>query len=105
MDTLIKHAASFIKVFDGSKDRMREIVGEFEKTAAEVKNMQEMKNTQRSLTVAATGIGIVAGFFTGGLSLVVGAVAIAGGGAIGYTNVTKSRRENEKAKEVEELGK
>ncbi|XP_038590339.1 uncharacterized protein LOC119914866 [Micropterus salmoides] len=111
MNKLIKYATSFIRRFDYSEDRMRQVVGEFKKIAAEVRKMQEKTDKARTIGVVAGGIGlgvlVLAAPFTGGLSLLgAGAAGAAAGGAtVVGANIVKTMTENGSAKEVEKQGK
>ncbi|XP_031178811.2 uncharacterized protein LOC116066777 isoform X2 [Sander lucioperca] len=110
MNKLIKHAASFIREFDSSEQKMREIVREFRKIADEVRKMQETTDKVRTTGTVAGGVGIglaiFAAPFTGGASLVAaGALAAAGAGVVVGANVTKTMKENGSAEKVEKLGK
>ncbi len=108
MNKLIKHGASFIKVFDNSEPKMRQIVGEFQVIAKEVKEMQERTDTVRRGGAVIGGvalIGIIAGPFTGGASLLAAGAAATGGVAVVGANVTKVMKENGSATKVEKLGK
>ncbi|GLD73568.1 uncharacterized protein AKAME5_002489300 [Lates japonicus] len=114
MKRLAEHKASFIKLFDGSKDRMRHIVGEFHKIAADVREMQEKTDKTRAAGAVATGLALTAGLvaapLTEGASLLAaGAGAAVGGGggavAVVHANITKMMVENGSAQEVEKLGK
>ncbi|KAF3701665.1 hypothetical protein EXN66_Car017353 [Channa argus] len=105
MDKLCKAADSFIKLFDNSEDRMRQIAAEIQKLADDVKHMQMLKNSYRIIGGVVLTLGAVAPL-TGGISLAAaGAVATFGGATVVYTNVKQMLEEKQSAKIVEELGK
>ncbi|XP_049459820.1 uncharacterized protein LOC125905698 isoform X2 [Epinephelus fuscoguttatus] len=86
---LMRHAASFISVFDVSEPEMRQIVGEFQKIVDEVTEMQQMTDKVRRAGAVGGGVGlglmILAAPFTGGASLLAAgglAAAAAGGGGV-----------------------
>ncbi|XP_056260016.1 uncharacterized protein LOC130186764 [Seriola aureovittata] len=111
MDTLIKYANSFIKDFDSSEGRMRQIVREFQEIAAKVRKMQGTTDTVRTGGAVAGGVALSAGIlfapFTGGASLLLGGAAAAavGGGTVVGANITKVWKESGSAEEVEKLGR
>ncbi|XP_032363502.1 uncharacterized protein LOC116676646 [Etheostoma spectabile] len=127
MNTFITHATSFIRRFANSEEKMRQIEGEFRKIADGVREIQEGAGRVITAGAVAGGLGlgatvglgilVVAAWFTGGVSLAVGLLAVAvgllaGGGTVARGaavvfggNVTKAMKENGSAKKVEELGK
>ncbi|XP_039635486.1 uncharacterized protein LOC120545308 isoform X2 [Perca fluviatilis] len=110
---LKKHAASFIKKFDSSEHRMTQIVEEFRGITDEVRETQQTTDAFRTAGTFTAGVGIgllvLAAPLTGGASLAAGAVgaaAAAGGGAVvAGANEKKTRKEIERKKKVEKLGK
>ncbi|KAA8578499.1 hypothetical protein FQN60_007279, partial [Etheostoma spectabile] len=109
------------------EEKMRQIEGEFRKIADGVREIQEGAGRVITAGAVAGGLGlgatvglgilVVAAWFTGGVSLAVGLLAVAvgllaGGGTVARGaavvfggNVTKAMKENGSAKKVEELGK
>ncbi|XP_031177007.1 uncharacterized protein LOC116065611 [Sander lucioperca] len=116
-----KHAASFIKQFDSSERRMREIVREFREIAAKVRKMQE-----RTDKVRRTALGMPLGLLAGGAAVAAAGTEAAGAaaaaviatvGTIGVgiaagsailvagANVTKGRSESGSVHKVKQLWK
>ncbi|XP_031145839.1 uncharacterized protein LOC116043376 [Sander lucioperca] len=71
-----KYAASFIKQFDSSEHRMREIVREFREIAAKVRKMQE-----RTDKVRRTALGMPLGLLAGGAAVAAAGTEAAGAAA------------------------
>ncbi|XP_039635499.1 uncharacterized protein LOC120545316 [Perca fluviatilis] len=106
-------AASFLREFDSSEYRMTQIVRELRKITAEDRMLQERTDRERiaGYVTAALGLGllVLAAPLKGEASLAAataGAVATAGGGGVILNvNETKTMKEIERAKKIEELGK
>ncbi|XP_028457036.1 uncharacterized protein LOC114570737 [Perca flavescens] len=114
MNKLKEHSASFIREFASSEYRMTQIVGEFREITDKDRKRQERTDKYRIAGYIAAGVGLGIGLLflaaplTGGASLAVAAavLAVVAGGAVLYgVNETKTRKEIESAKKVEELGK
>ncbi|XP_044189110.1 uncharacterized protein LOC122968169 [Thunnus albacares] len=118
MNKLTEHAASFIRLFDNDKPKMRHIVRRFQEIAAEVREMQETTDGVRTAGAVGGGVGVgvgllalVAAPFTGGASLVVAAgaagtaAAVGGAATVVGANISKTMKEKGSAEKVEELGK
>ena len=110
MEDLNRHAASFIIGFDRRESEMRKSVEQFAEICKEVSNMQ--LNTDKVRTGGAVtgllgatvfGLGFVAAPLTGGASLAATAAAVGTVVLVG-ANVSKTMRESESVKKVEELG-
>lgn len=106
MNTFIKCATSFIKLFDNSEPRMTQIVREFQRIAAEVKEVQERTDRQRreARDIAEAPFRNVRASW--GLSLLAAPVTtVVGTVAAVSANITKILRENGSVERVESLGK
>lgn len=99
MDKLREHAASFIKVFDNYERRMRQIVGEFQKVAEEVKEMKMQGIVGVVTGGVACACGVLAAPFTGWGTL---SIAGAGGAVVGASIQKKKQGEKESVKKVDE---
>ncbi|XP_044189111.1 uncharacterized protein LOC122968170 [Thunnus albacares] len=105
MNKLVKHAASFISLFEDNKPKMTQIVREFEKFTAELKKMQNtMDDIRRPRTVERSVFAGPLGMF--GLRGVAIGAETAVRTAVAYSvNIGKVIKQTGIANKVEEQGK